>query len=134
MSLNEKSFVVELACNDGYLLKNFTNKKIPCLGVEPTNSCAQKARESGINVIEKFFDENLSNEIRTNFSKADLICANNVLAHVPDIFGFVNGISQLLKEDGTATFEFPHLLSLMKYKQFDIYITNITLIYPYIPK
>lgn len=119
LNLDEKSFVVELACNDGYLLKNFTHKKIPCLGVEPTNSCAKKARESGIKVIERFFDENLSNEIRSNYSKADLICSNNVLAHVPDIFGFVNGIGQLLKEDGTATFEFPHLLSLIKYKQFD---------------
>ena len=119
LNLDEKSFVVELACNDGYLLKNFTNKKIPCLGVEPTNSCAQKAKESGINVIEKFFDEKLSDEIKINFSQADLICANNVLAHVPDISGFVNGIGQLLKEDGTATFEFPHLLSLIKYKQFD---------------
>jgi len=118
-SLNENSRVVEIAANDGYLLQFVKKKNIPCYGIEPTHSTALSAREKGIEIIEAFFSVNLANDLVAKGRQADLIVANNVLAHVPDINDFVRGFSILLKSEGIATFEFPHLLNLIEYNQFD---------------
>ena len=118
MGLDEKSFVVELASNDGYLLKNFNRKNIPCLGIEPTASTAAAAREIGIETLEEFFGTELAMNLSTN-KKADLIIGNNVYAHVPDINDFTLGIKELLSSSGTVTLEFPHLLELVTNNQFD---------------
>lgn len=115
LNLSKDSFVLEIASNDGYLLKNFVNKSIPCLGVEPTQNTAKIAIESGIDTLIEFFSYNLSNELK----KADLIICNNVLAHVPDINDFVKGLKNVLKPGGTITIEFPHLLNLLESFQFD---------------
>jgi len=115
LKLDADSFVVELASNDGYLLQYFQEKAIPCLGIEPTSSTAQASRQKGIQTIEEFFGTALADQL----SKADLVVANNVLAHVPDINDFVQGISRLLKPDGQASIEFPHLLRLIEGNQFD---------------
>jgi SAM-dependent methyltransferase len=117
--LSEKSLVVELAANDGYLLQYVQARGIPCIGVEPTASTAQAARAKGIEIIEKFFGVQLAEEMIARSQLADVIAANNVLAHVPDINDFVSGVALLLKEDGVATFEFPHLLNLVANNQFD---------------
>ena len=115
--LNDKSLVVEVASNDGYLLQYFKEKNIPVLGVEPTANTAQVAIEKGIDNIIDFFGSNLATEKLS--SKADLILGNNVLAHVPDINDFVKGVKIALKPNGVNTFEFPHLLQLITHNQFD---------------
>jgi len=115
LSLTEKSKVTEIASNDGYLLQYFKEKNILCLGVEPTASTAKVAREKGIEVLEEFFGSKLAKTIE----KSDLILGNNVLAHVPDINDFVKGLKIALKENGTITMEFPHLLNIIKENQFD---------------
>jgi SAM-dependent methyltransferase len=117
--LNEKSLVIELAANDGYLLQYVKARGIPCIGVEPTASTAKAARDKGIEIVEKFFGVRLAEEMIARSQLADLIAANNVLAHVPDINDFVSGVALLLKEDGVATFEFPHLANLVANNQFD---------------
>lgn len=119
LNLNSDSMVVEVAANDGYLLQYVKEKNIPCYGIEPTHSTAIVAREKDIEIIEEFFGVNLANELIEKSRQVDLIAANNVLAHVPDINDFVKGFSKLLKSNGVATFEFPHLLNLVKQKQFD---------------
>ena len=119
LNLNKKSYVVEIASNDGYLLKNFIKKKIPCLGIEPTKSTADVAKKLKIPVIRKFFTESLSNKIVRDEKKADLIIGNNVFAHVPDINDFTKGIKVLLKQGGIVTLEFPHLMRLIEKRQFD---------------
>ena len=119
LNLNERSLVVEVASNDGYLLKNFIEKGIPCLGIEPTKSTAEAAEKLGIPVIKKFFGTKLAQEISLKNGLADLIVGNNVYAHVPDINDFTSGIKALLSPMGTVTLEFPHLLNLIKYNQFD---------------
>ena len=117
--LGGRSQVVEVAANDGYLLQYVKARGIPCLGVEPTASTAKAAREKGITIIEDFFGARLANELVGQGKRADLIVANNVLAHVPDINDFVAGFVLLLKPHGVATFEFPHLLNLIEKNQFD---------------
>lgn len=117
--LDSNSCVVEIAANDGYLLQYVKEKGIPCYGIEPTRSTAESAREKGIEIIEEFFSTNKAEELASNGRQADLIVANNVLAHVPDINDFVKGFSILLKPQGVATFEFPHLLNLVEKNQFD---------------
>jgi C-methyltransferase C-terminal domain/Putative zinc binding domain/Methyltransferase domain len=117
--LNASSCVVEVASNDGYLLKNFKAAGIPCYGVEPTASTAKAAREIGIESIEEFFGKKLANRLVSEGRQADLTAANNVLAHVPDINDFVSGFTLLLKDQGVSTFEFPHLLNLVDKAQFD---------------
>jgi SAM-dependent methyltransferase len=119
LNLNKKSYVVEIASNDGYLLKNFIKKKIPCLGIEPTKSTADVAQKLKIPVIRKFFTESLGNKIVRDGKKADLIIGNNVFAHVPDINDFTKGIKVLLKQGGIVTLEFPHLMRLIEKRQFD---------------
>jgi len=117
--LTEKSTVVEIAANDGYLLQYVKDRNIPCYGIEPTRSTAKAAREKGIEILEVFFGTEKAEELVREGRQADLTAANNVLAHVPDINDFVKGFSMLLKPDGVATFEFPHLLNLVEQNQFD---------------
>jgi SAM-dependent methyltransferase len=117
--LTRESMVVEIAANDGYLLQFVKDNEVSCYGIEPTHSTAQTAREKGIEIIEEFFGAVKADELVEQGRQADLTVANNVLAHVPDINDFVKGFSILLKADGVATFEFPHLLNLVEKKQFD---------------
>ena len=119
LGLNAKSFVVEIACNDGYLLKNFVEAGIPCLGIEPTASTASAARDLGISVLQEFFGQSLGRRLADARQKADLIIGNNVYAHVPEINDFTNGLKALLKPGGTITLEFPHLMRLIEHTQFD---------------
>jgi hypothetical protein len=118
-SLNEKSFVIEVASNDGYLLKNFIEKNIPCLGIEPTKSTADAAEKLNIPVIRKFFGEILGKNLTSQGKQADLIIGNNVYAHVPDINDFTRGLKAALKLSGIITLEFPHLMRLIEQTQFD---------------
>lgn len=117
--LNAESRIVEVAANDGYLLQYVKARSIPCLGIEPTASTAAAAREKGIEVLEEFFGVNLAKKLAATGKQADLTAANNVLAHVPDINDFVGGFAYLLKPSGVATFEFPHLMQMVKFTQFD---------------
>ena len=119
LNLNSKSNVVEVAANDGYLLQYVKAKGIPCLGVEPTASTAAAAKEKGLEIVEEFFGVELADKLVTMGKQADLTVANNVLAHVPNINDFVAGFTRLLKPNGVATFEFPHLMQLVKHTQFD---------------
>ena len=118
-NLSAQSFVMELASNDGYLLRNFVESGIPCLGVEPTTSTAEAARKLDIEVIEEFFGEATANKIINSYQQADLIIGNNVYAHVPDINDFTLGMKVCLKDNGVITLEFPHLMNLIKHNQFD---------------
>ena len=118
LKLGRDSFVVEIASNDGYLLRNFVEAKIPCLGIEPTDSTAVEAEALGIPVVREFFGEALGAKLAAK-KKADLIVGNNVFAHVPDINDFSQGIKKLLKPEGIVTLEFPHLLKLIELNQFD---------------
>jgi SAM-dependent methyltransferase len=117
--LDHTSHVVEVASNDGYLLQFVRERGIPCTGVEPTASTAAAARARGIETIEVFFGAESAARLATEGRQADLMAANNVLAHVPDINDFLRGFATLLKPAGVATFEFPHLLRLMAENQFD---------------
>jgi SAM-dependent methyltransferase len=117
--LNAQSRVVEIAANDGYLLQYVAQRGIPCLGVEPTASTARAAREKGLQIRELFFGEATAAALAAEGWRADLMAANNVLAHVPDINDFLKGFATLLQPSGVATFEFPHLLRLMTEQQFD---------------
>ena len=119
LGLGPKSFVIEVASNDGYLLRNFINLGIPCLGIEPTASTASVAESLGIAVIRKFFGSELGAQLAAEHQKADLILGNNVYAHVPDINDFTIGLKNVLKPDGTITLEFPHLMKLLQFSQFD---------------
>lgn len=119
LGLGRESFVVELASNDGYLLKNFVAAGIPCLGVEPTLGTATAAEKLGIRVCKEFFGEVLGQRLAQQERKADLIIGNNVYAHVPDINDFTRGMATLLSSEGTITLEFPHLQELIENNQFD---------------
>ena len=117
--LGKSSLVIEIASNDGYLLQYVQQRKIPCIGIEPTASTASASRMKGIETIERFFGTDFAKSMRDDGKSADLMVANNVLAHVPDINDFVRAFSILLKDDGVATFEFPHLLKMIMENQFD---------------
>jgi SAM-dependent methyltransferase len=117
--LTTASQVVEVASNDGYLLQYVKELGIPCLGIEPTASTANVARAKGIQVKQDFFGVKLAQKLVSEGLSADLTTANNVLAHVPDINDFTAGFTTLLKPDGIATFEFPHIIRLITYSQFD---------------
>lgn len=118
-SLSKNSFVLEIASNDGYLLQYFKKNNVPCLGIEPAKNVAEKALNLQIPTITEFFGEKLALDLIKKYAKPNLIIANNVLAHVPDLNDFVKGLKILLKDDGIITIEFPHLLELMKHNQFD---------------
>lgn len=117
--LSKHSLVIEVASNDGYLLKNFVEADIPCLGIEPTASTAAAAEQLGIPVIREFFGEQLGKQLAATGKQADLIIGNNVYAHVPDINDFTLGLKTTLKPGGTITLEFPHMMRLLEYTQFD---------------
>jgi hypothetical protein len=117
--LTTNSYVIEIASNDGYLLKNFQAADIPCLGIEPTASTADAAEKLGIPVLREFFGEKLGKQLAANKLQADLIVGNNVYAHVPDINDFTRGLKVALKPSGIITLEFPHLMRLIEHNQFD---------------
>lgn len=117
--LNQCSLVVEVASNDGYLLQYFQRRGIPVLGIEPARNVALAAREKGVATLEKFFGAGTARELAAAGRQADLIVANNVIAHVPDVHDFVSGLKLALKPHGTITLEFPHLLRLIEDSQFD---------------
>lgn len=119
LCLNRSSFVIEVASNDGYLLKNFVTAGIPCLGIEPTASTAAASEALGIPVLREFFGKRLARELAAQDRRADLILGNNVYAHVPDINDFTAGLKAALKPGGTITLEFPHLLQMILGGQFD---------------
>ena len=119
LGLGSESFVIEVASNDGYLLKNFVADGVPCLGVEPTDSTAAVAEAAGIPVAREFFGQQFAGQLVASGKQADLIIGNNVYAHVPDINDFTMGMKTALKPGGTITLEFPHLMSLMRLNQFD---------------
>ncbi|MEM7068645.1 MAG: class I SAM-dependent methyltransferase [Pseudomonadota bacterium] len=119
LKLDENSRVVELASNDGYLLKNFIEKGIPVLGVEPADNVAAVAVEKGVPTVVKFFGVKTAKELVADGIQADLMCANNVIAHVPDLNDFVAGMKIILKPTGVITVEFPHLMCLIEGNQFD---------------
>ncbi len=119
LGLNESSLVIEIASNDGYLLQYFKQKNIPCLGIEPAENTAMAAKEKGIETICEFFGRKLAKKLVSENKASDLVIGNNVLAHVPDLNDFVEGIKKLLKPRGVATMEFPHLMKLVEYNQFD---------------
>jgi SAM-dependent methyltransferase len=119
LGLGQTSFVVEIASNDGYLLQHFVAEHIPVLGVEPTRGTAEAAIAKGIKTRIDFFGENVGRALKAETGGADLIAANNVLAHVPDIADFTRGFAALLKPEGVATFEFPHVQRLIEGLQFD---------------
>jgi hypothetical protein len=119
LGLGKQSFVIEVASNDGYLLKNFVAAGVPCLGIEPTASTAAAAESIGISVMREFFGEALGKQLAGRGQQADLIIGNNVYAHVPDINDFTRGLKAALKPGGTITLEFPHLLRMVLGCQFD---------------
>jgi hypothetical protein len=119
LNLGEDSFVIEVASNDGYLLKNFVSSGIPCLGIEPTTGTAAAAKKLGVPVLEEFFGEKMAKDLAAKGKAADLIIGNNVYAHVPDIKDFTRGLKAVLKPGGTTTLEFPHLMELLAHNQFD---------------
>jgi len=118
-ALGAHSLVIELASNDGYLLKNFIEMGVPVLGIDPSGTVAAAAEKIGVPTLVKFFGEELAEDLAARGRQADLIIANNVLAHVPRLNDFVAGIARLLKAGGTATIEFPHLLELIEHVEFD---------------
>lgn len=119
LGLDSESFVIEVASNDGYLLKNFVDAGVPCLGIEPTASTAAAAEQQGVPVLREFFGEALGKRLAGEGKQADLIAGNNVYAHVPDINDFTRGLKAALKINGTITLEFPHLMRLIEQTQFD---------------
>lgn len=119
LGLTKQSFVIEVASNDGYLLRNFVRAGIPCLGIEPTDSTADAAEKIGVPVLRTFFGVASATVLAKEGKRADLICGNNVYAHVPDINDFTQGLRIALKEGGTINLEFPHLMQLIDQNQFD---------------
>ncbi len=119
LKLGPESLVMEIASNDGYLLQYFRAAGVPVLGIEPASNVAEAARCAGIPTEIAFFDAELASSLAERGTKADLLIGNNVLAHVPDVNGFVAGLSVALKDAGTITMEFPHVFRLMEKNQFD---------------
>jgi SAM-dependent methyltransferase len=118
-ALTSESLVVELASNDGYLLKNFLQLGIPVLGIDPSDTVAAAAEKIGVPTLVQFFGERVAKELSQQGRQADLIIGNNVLAHVPQLNDFVAGIAALLRPQGSVTIEFPHLLELIRHVEFD---------------
>lgn len=117
--LGSDSLVIEVAANDGYLLRFVRARGIRCVGIEPTRSTAAAARELGLEVVEEFLGVQSAAQVAAKFGTADLVVANNVLAHVPDLADFVGGLALLLKADGVLSLEFPRVTSLVMEGQFD---------------
>lgn len=124
--LNSESLVVELASNDGYLLKNFVEAGIPVLGIDPAPKQAKAANEAGVPTLNAFFGSDLAEKLYKEGRQADVIIANNVLAHVADTIGFAKGIARLLKDDGITSIEVPYVRDLLDKKEFDtIYLEHL---------
>src|SRR5712675_339771 len=119
LRLNRKSFVVEVASNDGYLLQYFIQQNVPVLGIEPAANVAKVAVEKGVPTLVRFFGQQLAENLAAEERCADLVLANNVLAQVPDLNDFVEGLKILLKPQGVLTLEFPHILRLIERNEFD---------------
>lgn len=119
LGLGPESFVVEVASNDGYLLRNFVKRSIPCLGIEPAENIARAARENGVESLVEFFGKDCARGVVATGRQADLILGNNVFAHVPDINDFVGGIAELLAPGGTVSLEFPYARELFDRNEFD---------------
>jgi SAM-dependent methyltransferase len=119
LALGPSSLVIEIASNDGYLLRNFVERGIPVLGIEPSGSVAAAAETVGVPTLVEFFGEALARRLHDEGRRPDLICSANVLAHVPDINDFVAGVARLLTGEAVYTVEFPHLLRLIEEVQFD---------------
>jgi len=117
--LGKDSFVVEVASNDGYLLQYFVNRNVPVLGIEPAANVAKVAVEKGVPTLVQFFGAKLASQLAADGRCADLVLGNNVLAQVPDLNEFVEGLKILLKPQGVLTLEFPHLLQLIEHNEFD---------------
>jgi SAM-dependent methyltransferase len=117
--LGNSSLVVELASNDGYLLKNFLSMGIPVLGIDPSGTVAAAAAKIGVPTLVEFFGQKLARDLLRQGRQADLIIGNNVLAHVPQLNDFVAGVATLLRPNGSVTIEFPHLLELIEQVEFD---------------
>lgn len=117
--LSTDTKVVEVASNDGYLLQHFVAHGVPSLGIEPARGCAEAAQAKGVATVVEFFNRETAQRLTAEGNSADLTAANNVLAHVPDIDDFLAGFSAILKPEGVATFEFPHLLRMIAETQFD---------------
>ncbi|RMH01023.1 MAG: methyltransferase domain-containing protein [Chloroflexi bacterium] len=118
-NLNEQSLVIEAASNDGYMLRNFVEQGIPVLGIDPAKAPAEAAQAAGIPTLCTFFGRKLAAELRAQGKRADIFLANNVLAHVPDLNGFVDGIRLVLKDTGTAVIEAPYVVDLVDHCEFD---------------
>jgi len=118
-NLNTSSFVFEIASNDGYLLTNYLDNHIPCVGIEPASEIAKIAVQKKVPTINTYFNYNFAKEYLLNNKKADLIIANNVIAHVPNLNNFIKGIKCILNTNGVVSIEFPHLLNLINENQFD---------------
>lgn len=119
LRLSEKSHVIEIASNDGYLLQYFKKENIPCLGIEPTNNTAEIAKQKGVETIVDFFNSKLANDLIKNNRGADLIIGNNVLAHDPKLNDLVEGLRIALNKEGVINMEFPHIMQLIMHNQFD---------------
>jgi SAM-dependent methyltransferase len=117
--LNKDSLVVELASNDGYLLKNFVEKGVPVLGIDPATRQAEAARKIGVPTLNTFFGKDVAAQLKAEGKQADVIIGNNVLAHVADTHGFIDGIHTLLKPDGVVVIEFPYVRDLVDHQEFD---------------
>jgi SAM-dependent methyltransferase len=117
--IEKNDLVIEIASNDGYLLQFFKTEGVNVLGIEPAKSVAQVAKSKGVETLIEFFGADLARELKSKEISPKLIVANNVLAHVPDIHDFIQGVSILLDSNGIATFEFPHLSNLIEFNQFD---------------
>ncbi|GAB4538383.1 MAG: class I SAM-dependent methyltransferase [Pleurocapsa sp.] len=118
-NLDSNSLVIEAASNDGYMLKNFTEQQIPVLGIDPASGPATAAQKAGVKTLCTFFTKDLAQQLKAEGKQADLFLANNVLAHVPDLNGFVAGISILLKDNGVAVIEAPYVVDLVNHCEFD---------------
>ena len=119
LGLDPDGFVVEVAANDGYLLQHVVNRGIRCLGIEPSVNCSEAARAKGIPMLRAFLDEALAARVRDEHGPADLVVANNVFAHIPDITGFAAGLRGLVADTGRVSIEVHHALSLITAAQFD---------------
>ncbi len=118
-NINPSSFIIELASNDGYLLKNYIENGIKCLGIDPVKALATAAEKVAVPTLCAFFSKDLAGQLREEGRRADIIHANNILAHVADINGFVEGIRVLLKDDGVAVIEVPYVKDLIDHCEFD---------------
>ncbi|WP_370970369.1 class I SAM-dependent methyltransferase [Amycolatopsis sp. cg9] len=119
LGLGEKSFVVEVASNDGYLLKHVVGHGVRCLGVEPSVNVGQAARDAGVPTLTAFLSEETGLQVREEHGPADLVAANNVYAHIPDVLGFTKGLRALVADDGWVSIEVQHLLTLIEKNQYD---------------